>query len=312
MATTVKPENSLISENITRPGRLERFDILLASVIGLLLIAIAAIILVGDQAGVGISLLDLNNTAVSGSRLMLPAGRSIQLHFSEPMALGSVRVRFVPDIPHTLRWTGSTLVVAPLPALTPGQNYTLSLDSGIRALSGRLVTQTLDWQISVEPLRMVFLAPAIPTPQDNTVNLWIISADGHGEPVALTHSAYGIDDFAVSPDGRQIAFSQRDGQGKTDLFRVALLKPRYVGFMPFALLLALILATPVSLKRKGWALLIGIVLIHLFLYVKLSCSSIRTDQNIVLPYWHPLRVTLWYAAYLPAQGLWQDKAHYNL
>lgn len=39
---------------------------------------------------------------------------------------------------------------------------------------------------------------------------------------------------------------------------------RYVGYMPAALLTALVLATPLPWRRRGWALLWGLVLVHLF------------------------------------------------
>jgi Tol biopolymer transport system component len=218
VTTLVNSVDPVTSGNTTRPRRIERFDLLLAGVIGALLIAIGGIISGGDRAGVGISLLDLDGNAVSTTALTLPAGASIQLRFSELMDTSSIHVSLMPDLPRTVRWSGSTLIVTPLPALTPGQHYTLALEPGAHAQTGRLVAQGTDWQISVAPLRVVYMAPAIPTPANHIVNLWLVSTDGHGTPMALTHSSYGVDDFAVSPDGRQIVFTQRDAHGKTDLF----------------------------------------------------------------------------------------------
>ena len=217
MSTILNP-GSFTSTNVDRSSRVERFDVLLISVIGALLISIGIVINAGDHAGVGINLLDMDGSAISTTRFTVPAGSSLQLRFSEAMDNASVHIRLSPDMPHSLRWTGNILIVTPLPALTPGQQYRLTLDPGVHAQNGRLVTDTSGWQIDVEPLRVVFMAPAIPTVQDHIVNLWLSAVDGHSAPTVLTHSDYGVDDFAVSPDGRQIAFSQRDSQGKTDLF----------------------------------------------------------------------------------------------
>jgi hypothetical protein len=42
----------------------------------------------------------------------------------------------------------------------------------------------------------------------------------------------------------------------------------YAGYLPTALLVSLIVSTPVTWKRRGWALVWGLLLIHLFILLR--------------------------------------------
>jgi Tol biopolymer transport system component len=76
------------------------------------------------------------------------------------------------------------------------------------------------WHLKVAPLSIVYLAPAIRDKNSVATNLW--RADPPNKPLQLTFAEYGVDDFAPSPDGTRIAFSQRDAAGKTDLYLLTL------------------------------------------------------------------------------------------
>jgi hypothetical protein len=55
-----------------------------------------------------------------------------------------------------------------------------------------------------------------------------------------------------------------DSHGKTPV-RILGLDSRGVGWIPTALFIALTLATPVSWRRKGWALGLGLLAVHVYL-----------------------------------------------
>ena len=67
---------------------------------------------------------------------------------------------------------------------------------------------------------------------------------------------------------------------------------RHGGYICTAFLTALILATPTSLKRKGWMLLWGMVLIHLFIICKLGIWVVYGFNReplsllVLTPFWN--------------------------
>ena len=63
------------------------------------------------------------------------------------------------------------------------------------------------------------------------------------------------------------AFVDSDGNGPVKLIS---LDTRSIGWLPTALTMALILATPVSWRQRGWALLWGLLLIHAFILFSLQ------------------------------------------
>jgi len=61
------------------------------------------------------------------------------------------------------------------------------------------------------------------------------------------------------------------------------------GFLPTALLLALILATPISLRRRGWALFLGFLCMHFLILLSLNFIIWNESMEISLvnlsPFW---------------------------
>ena len=61
----------------------------------------------------------------------------------------------------------------------------------------------------------------------------------------------------------------RDAPGSIGQLRTS---SRYVGYGPTVMIITLLLATPLALRRKGWALVLGLVLIHLFVLFRLTLT----------------------------------------
>jgi len=64
--------------------------------------------------------------------------------------------------------------------------------------------------------------------------------------------------------------SKASSNGDRQPFKSFCISSRYSAYIYSAFLFALILATPLSLKRKAWALFWGIILVHCYLFFKMA------------------------------------------
>jgi hypothetical protein len=82
------------------------------------------------------------------------------------------------------------------------------------------------------------------------------------------------------------ALVSNSGQGEAEIVN---LDSRSIGWTPTALTIALILATPVSLKQRAWALLWGMVSIHVFILFTLQVAIWNQSPAVSLidfsPFW---------------------------
>jgi len=96
-------------------------------------------------------------------------------------------------------------------------------------------------------------------------------------------SRHGLDTRIVLANREQL---DRTGSGPV---RYLELDTRGVGWVPTALILALVLATPLSWRRRGWALLWGLLAVHgLILFsVTTYIWSSSTELSLVMlaPFW---------------------------
>lgn len=78
----------------------------------------------------------------------------------------------------------------------------------------------------------------------------------------------------------------REGRGPV---RYLELDTRGMGWVPTALLLALVLATPVGWRPRGWALLWGLIAVHLFILFSVAVyiwnSSTELSLLTLTPFW---------------------------
>lgn len=176
-----------------------RFDKVVASAIGILLAAIAITVLVGDRVGVQLERVSPLGEAHSTD--------TIVLQFTEAMERETVeeRLRFEPAVTGFFRWSGDMAIFRPDKPLQPGSSYTVSLEPGAVSRSGRDVLQQFQFSFDVRQPLVAYLAPADSSPQ----NIWIADPTNPGSAEQITFSESGVFDYAVSPDGRQIVFSER-------------------------------------------------------------------------------------------------------
>lgn len=201
--------------------KIERFDLAIGGMVITLLAAILLTVLRGDQAGVSVGLIDpVTDRPVSAtSPVVLPGTASLSLRFGEEMEAESVRLIWTPALTGTSTWSGAQLSFTPAIGFTGGATYTLTLADGARSSNGRAVKTGQTWRLQIREPAIAYLYPALPGRSNEVSNLFMVRP--LAKPVALTHStAQDVQDFAPSPDGSRIAFTQNDARGKSDLYLV--------------------------------------------------------------------------------------------
>ena len=176
-----------------------QFDKVVGSIVGLLLVGIVLTVLAGDRVGVQVQRVSPLERASSTA--------NIQLEFTDAMTRDSVesRLQIEPDVNGDVRWSNTTLIFEPAQPLAAGQTYDVSLDAGAESETGRTVLNTYQFSFTVETPRVAYLAPADSAPQ----NVWIADPENVDSAEQVTFSQSGVFDFSVSPDGEQLAFSER-------------------------------------------------------------------------------------------------------
>ena len=176
-----------------------RFDRLVGGVLVLALAAIGLTVFAGDRVGVQ-------------PQRVAPLGEghttdNIVIEFADVMQRETVqeRLSISPEVDGEARWSGNTFIFEPSQPLQPGETYLVELAAGAQGQSGREVLNTYQFSFEVAAPRVAYLAPADSAPQ----NVWVASPGEPDSASQVTFSTAGIFDFSASPDGRQLAFSER-------------------------------------------------------------------------------------------------------
>ena len=206
-------------------NRLSRFDKMVLLVTILLIAGIGLTILLGDRVGVTLERVGPLGKARSTSNIVL--------QFSENMNRDTVgaRLRVVEVKPGTqpdqfqeddvigtvaggLSWNGKTAIFKPDAALQPGASYAVLFSPGAASDTGRQVLSEYRFGFDVRSPRVAYLAPANSAP----LNIWMADPSNSSAATQITNSPSGIWDFSVSPDGSQIAFSEKNtSTGTSDI-----------------------------------------------------------------------------------------------
>src|SRR5205807_957709 len=117
---------------------------------------------------------------------------------SEPMNRDSVseRFRLEPAVAGEVSWSGARMIFRPTEALHSGSEYTVVVGQGAQSEGGRQLLQERRFSFRVSGARVAYLAP-----EDGTVkDIWLADPANPGPGEQLTHSAFGVEQFDVSPD----------------------------------------------------------------------------------------------------------------
>lgn len=187
---------------------LDRLDRVMVVAIGLLLAAIGAVIVRGDQVGIAVQSYSPINKASSRA--------SIQVAFDETLVSASVESNFklIPPVQGRLFVSQNQVTFRPTEPLTQGQEYTVTLKAGVQSSTGRLLKNDVQWRFRVAPPRVVYLGPV-----DSIVqNLYLADPSEKQAPQPLTTSKEGVIGYDVSPDGSSIVYAQLEAHGPANLY----------------------------------------------------------------------------------------------
>jgi Tol biopolymer transport system component len=187
--------------------KFDRFDFTIWGLLTFFGLALAAIILGSSFIGPRVA-----HTFPANGGEVNASGR-IGLEFAEPMQARTVEPQFEIEPPTLgkLQWEGQRLWFAPDRPFQPGLSYTARLKAGALSEQGRSRKLDVIWSFRARTPWIVYLSPVNPPRQ-----LWRIRSTG-GDAQRLTNAGVNVQDFAVSPNGQLIVYSQINPQRGSDL-----------------------------------------------------------------------------------------------
>ena len=191
--------------------RVARFDLTVAGLALALLLAAVVLLWRGDRIG-----LRVVHTVPPDGAEEIAGGSSIRLTFAEAVDRATMpALTLSPAISVTQRWEGDTLVLTPWVPLQPETTYTVALPSGAISRQGRAMNRPVTWSFTTRAPQIVFLN----WDTANHDQLFVVSQEGDDQR-QLTEEAYGIVDFAPSPDGTRVVYAALRADGGADLWQV--------------------------------------------------------------------------------------------
>ena len=181
----------------SRLGPLDRVALVSSLVVAGLVIAVIAF---GDRVGVRIEEAYPVGLATETSL--------VSFRFSESMDRSSVADHFTsdPEIEGEISWRRERMVFQPRGKLKPGTEYRLVIGRGAQGRSGREVLEDYEITFLVSNSVLLFLRPD----EDGIANVWAVDPADPETATQVTHSPGGVGEFEPSPDGKKVAFTERD------------------------------------------------------------------------------------------------------
>jgi Tol biopolymer transport system component len=192
---------------------LTRFDRIVVSVLTTLAALITAVVLYGDRLA-----LEVVDTLPAPNSSSVSTRATIQITLSEPIVdVPEAAVTLDPPIPGTVSIQGNSLTFRPDLPLATNSTYRVTIAAEILSEQGHQLDEPLSWQFQTGQPRVVYIS------WDDEAADQLYIADFAGETVTtsqLTQTDADVLDFAVKPDGSQIAYAiLRDG-GAADLWLI--------------------------------------------------------------------------------------------
>jgi Tol biopolymer transport system component len=143
----------------------------------------------------------------------ISARAPVTLTFSSEMNESSVeqQLHFEPVIVGAFSWQGRTLTFAPA-AEWPAGPVKITLSAGAADRNGLPILFETSWGFTIGAPSIAFLMKT-----GDIANVWSQSITGEGDPTQITDERFGIDRFAVSPDGTRFAYAALRTDGGADL-----------------------------------------------------------------------------------------------
>lgn len=178
-------------------GPLDRVA-LLASLI--LAVMVIAIISVGDR--VGVPVVEAYPVGLANETSL------VSFRFNEAMDRSSVAAHFgsLPGIEGEITWKRDRMVFQPRANFKADTEYRFTIRRGAKGQSGREVLD--DYEITFKVSDSILLFKR--SDDRGIANIWAVDSGDPETATQLTRSSGGVGEFEPSPDGRNIAFTERD------------------------------------------------------------------------------------------------------
>ena len=169
-------------------------------------------LLAGLAVALYVSLPQLDTTVPRSGAQFVSSLAPLRLTFNRPMDHASVEaaLQITPQRLGSFSWQGQTLTFIPSEPWPLSSTVTLRLDGG-RSERGLPLLGNRSWSFTVAERRLAYLAGS------TISNLWITTVSGDIQPRPVTTETLGVYDYAISPDGTQIAYSAQRADGGDDL-----------------------------------------------------------------------------------------------
>lgn len=189
---------------------ISRFDYFVWGLMAVLLLAIAAVIMVGDQVGVDVALLSLGDDGTLAGRAPLV------FEFGQRMQAASVEDRLVinPDVAGSFNWVNERLYYLPEGIWEADADYTVTLQAGAQSQLGHELQQDRQWILRIRQPGIAYLLDT-----GSLRQLWALP-DLDEEPLLLSAEEQSVFDFGVAPDGEHILYSVVNDENGLDLWLV--------------------------------------------------------------------------------------------
>jgi Tol biopolymer transport system component len=190
-----------------------RFDRVVVSVLTTLAALITAVILYGDRIA-----LEVIDTLPAPDSSSVSTRATIQITLNEPIVdVPETAVTLNPPISGTLSIQNNVLTFRPDLPLTTNSTYRVTVASDIVSEQGHRLDEPLSWAFQTGQPRIVYVS----WDDEAADQLYVANFDGETVTTSqLTQTEADVLDFAVKPDGSQIAYAiLRDG-GAADLWLI--------------------------------------------------------------------------------------------
>lgn len=194
-----------------RQVKIDRFDLIVWSIMAMLLAAIAAAAFASRLVGIRAEVHIPGDSDEIGMR------GPVQIEFSQPMDQESVEAGFSiePQVEGNYYWVGNSIRFVPELAFQPGETISIRLQAGSQGAERGVVKDELSQTFTVRQPWIVYLESVL-----NGKELARIPASG-GEIERLTESDGRVFDFSLSPDGEGIVYSLVNEERGIDIWTMA-------------------------------------------------------------------------------------------
>ncbi|MBK7896965.1 MAG: Ig-like domain-containing protein [Candidatus Promineifilaceae bacterium] len=192
---------------------LTRFDRIVISVLTVLALLITAVILYGDQLA-----LEVVDIVPAPEADQISTRATIQVTLSEALVdVPETAVTLDPPIPGTVSIQGTQLIFRPDVPLAANSSYRVTVAANIVGENGHQLEEPLSWQFQTGQPRILYIS----WDDEAADQLYLANVDGDTVTTTpLTQTDADVLDFAIKPDGSQIAYAILREGGAADLWLI--------------------------------------------------------------------------------------------